>query len=239
MRRILLLGGTLEARQLAEGLAGRDDVKATISLAGVTGAPPDFGLEKRVGGFGGISGLCNYITEEEIDVLIDATHPYAAQMSRHAAEAATKTGIARLCLSRPPWQAGEDDDWREFKTWDDLIAAIPPAARVFLAAGQDGLLAFDRAREFSVLARALTRPEGLRDDITLLRSPPLESAEHEAALFEEHHISHLVCKNSGGTASSAKLAAARRLGLPVLMLARPQQVPGENFADVDAILKLI
>ena len=236
MKNVLLLGGTLEARRLAKALSMRDDIHAIISLAGVTSTPPDFGLEKRIGGFGGIAGLVNYIKAESIDILIDATHPYAQQMSHHAAAASAETGITRLALNRPPWQAGAGDQWQEFPTWDDLFNAIPEDAHIFLAAGQDGMTAFDRDRHFDITARALERPQGLTHDINLIRSLPQAAAEDEIDLFQTHGITHLVCKNSGGTASTAKLAAARHLGMSVFMLARPPFPAGESFADIDAIL---
>ncbi len=236
MMRVLLLGGTQDARMLAKELAGREDINATISLAGVTSNPPDFGLDKRIGGFGGVDGLCSYIRDEGIEVLIDATHPYAEQMSRHAAIAAHETGIKRLALNRPAWQAEDGDDWQEFPTWDNLITALPDDAVVFLAAGQDGMRAFDRPRRFSVLARALEQPEGIIYPITLIQSLPLKTAEDEAELLQGHGITHLVCKNSGGTASTAKLQAARKLGLPVLMLARPEMPEGPTYPDMHAIM---
>ena len=239
MKSILLLGGTMEARILAEALSGRDDVVATISLAGATSAPPEFGLKNRIGGFGGIDGLCDYIRDENIDILIDATHPYAEQMSRHAAVAAKRTGITRLVLYRPSWNAEDGDDWHGFAEWNDLIEAIPQGAVVFLAAGQDGMKAFDRPRDFDVVARALERPDGLSRDITLIKSLPLKSAEDEAELMKQHGITHLVSKNSGGNASIAKLKAARMLGLPVFMLARPPMPEGETYPDTDAILACI
>ncbi len=236
MQRVLLLGGTKDARILAKALAARADIHATISLAGVTSNPPDFGLNKRIGGFGGVDGLCAYIRAEGIKVLIDATHPYAAQMSQHAAWAAAKTGITRLALFRPAWRPEDGDHWREFPTWEDLITALPVDARVFLAAGQDGMRAFDHPHSFEIVARALEYPSGITNPITLIQSLPLKSADDEAALFQENSITHVVCKNSGGTASTAKLVAARMLGLPVFMLARPTPPDGVFYENAQAIM---
>lgn len=236
MKNILLLGGTADARIVAKSLAQRDDVRAIISLAGVTSTPPDFGLEKRIGGFGGVEGLCNYIRVEKIDVLIDATHPYAVHMSRHAALAADETGITRLALERPQWHASDGDHWTEYGDWDDLFNAIPQDARVFLTAGQDGMRAFDRPRGFTVLARALEEPQGLNHDVELIKSLPLKSAEEEIALLSQYRITHLVSKNSGGRSSMAKLDAARHLGIPVLMLARPPMPEGKTYPDAGALL---
>ena len=236
MKKILLLGGTLEARRIAKYLADHDGFTTIISLAGVTSSPPDFGLEKRIGGFGGIPGLCQYITDQHIDILIDATHPFANGMSTHAAAAAVQTGITCLPLLRPSWQAGPGDNWQEFSSWDDLITAIPEDAHIFLAAGQDGMMAFDRPRDFDITARALEEPAGLTHPINLIKSLPQSTADAEIELFQDHGITHLVCKNSGGTASTAKLDAARILGMTVLMLGRPPTPHHNTYPDIDSLL---
>ena len=143
--KILLLGGTREARMIAGLLAKRDDCTAILSLAGVTSSPPDTGLEKRIGGFGGAEKMAAWMQDEAITTLIDATHPYAARISANAAWAAEKTGIRRLCLSRPQWEPEDGDQWQEFDDWSSLAAVIPDGARVFLTAGQDGITALSAA----------------------------------------------------------------------------------------------
>ena len=236
MERILLLGGTREARELAGWLATRDDITATLSLAGVTSAPPDPGIPMRIGGFGGAEGLAAYLEAQSITTLIDATHPFASTISANAARATAMTGSRRLVLWRPSWQAGSEDRWQEFGAWDDLISAIPDGALVFAAAGQDGMRALGQQTRFDILARALKKPEGLAPHIGFLKGLPGQSADAEEALFRQERITHLVAKNAGGTSSEAKLIAARRLGLPVLLLARPAPPSGDLFPDVEAII---
>lgn len=241
MTRLLLLGGTLDARRLARQLAERPDLDATLSLAGVTSAPPDPGIPMRIGGFGGAGGLAHYLHEQSVDWLVDATHPYAARISANAAEAAGRASVNRLALWRPPWQPEAGDDWQEFADWPALAAAIPKGARVFLAAGQDGIRALAPSPEgpgpdATIIARALNRPVGTPSTVEFIRALPARTWQEEAALFEVQRISHVIAKNSGGTASRAKLDAARRLGLPVLMLARPAPPPGPLYPDAESLL---
>lgn len=238
MIKILLLGGTTEARQIAEGLADCDDIEVILSLAGVTPSPHDMGVAVRIGGFGGREGLCRYLVDEAIDVLIDATHPYASRISAHAATACRKAKVERLCLWRPPWQA--EGRGQIFPAWDSLLGAIPDGARVFMAAGQDGLNALGEAPyRFEVFARTLAPPNDSNDgSITYIKGLPKNSRD-EAILFKRHDISHIVCKNSGGRASMGKILGAEKLGLPVLMLARPDPPPPPLYDDAEAILKVI
>lgn len=233
---ILLLGGTAEARKIAEVLAARDDVSAVLSLAGVLSQPPKLALPLRIGGFGGIAGLVQYIQDHGITTVIDATHPYAAQMSAHAMAACDQTGVRRLTLWRSPWQAEARDDWTEFDDWPSLIAAIPAGARVFLAAGQDGMNALPPHPDFTVIARALARPNDLPAMVTLIKALPGKTLQEEADLFSRHGISHLICKNSGGESSRAKLRAARDLNMPVLMIKRPPPPPPPCYETPELLL---
>ncbi len=250
MQNLLLLGGTLEARRIAADLAGDDGFAATLSLAGVTSSPPDPGIPMRTGGFGGVDGLAEYLKSHAIDVLVDATHPYASRMSANAVEACNHTGIRRLTLWRPAWQASGSDDWREFPDWPTLIDALPDGARVFLAAGQDGMIAFSApekssapekagSRRIELVARALSRPDGTPENLRFIQSLPGKTWQDEAGLFTRERISHIVAKNSGGTASTAKLAAARELGLPVLMLARPDAPEPPLYDDEESLLSAL
>ena len=235
-QRILLLGGTADARMIADALAKMDHVDAELSLAGVLSAPPKMALPLRIGGFGGVAGLVRYLKDHKVTTLIDATHPYAAQMSAHAAAACDQAKVNRLTLWRPPWVPEEDDDWQGFDAWADLINAIPAGARVFMAAGQDGMKALPPAPSFTVLARALAQPDGLPDHVEMITALPAKTAEQEIALLTDHQISHIICKNSGGRSSQAKLIAARRLRIPVLMLNRPPPPPEPCFPDAKALL---
>ena len=235
MEKILLLGGTREARIIARELANRDDCDAILSLAGVTSSPPDTGLKQRIGGFGGAEKMAEWLMAESITTVIDATHPYAAQMSANAVRATQLAGCRLLCLLRPAWQPGQEDLWQEYQHWDDLISALPDGAKVMLTAGQDGIRAFAGTKRLVVVARALENPAE-QSDITFINSLPSRHWEEEVSLFSQYGITHLVAKNSGGTSSIAKLAAARHLGLPVLLLARPAPPPAPIFEDVESLI---
>ena len=234
--KILLLGGTSEARALALDLGARDGIAVTMSLAGVTSSPPEMGVPLRIGGFGGAEGLAVYLKAEQIELLIDATHPYASVMSANAAQACDEAAVRRLTLWRPAWQAEAGDDWRMFSSWPELRAAIPTGATVFLAAGQDGMAALKGLAGVTVFARALVRPQDMDPGVQLIKSLPGKTASDEAALLTRHGITHIACKNSGGTASVAKLIAARELGLPVLMVDRPAAPPPPLFDGTASLL---
>jgi precorrin-6A/cobalt-precorrin-6A reductase len=243
-RKILLLGGTSEARRIAARLAELDHSDVVLSLAGVTPNPPDMGVETRIGGFSGggfdgKQGLARYLDEASIDLVIDATHPYATVISANAAHACLMQEVERMCLWRLPWQASPGDDWQVYPSWDDLIAAIPDGAMVFLAAGQDGLTAIGSPQRFKVFARALVQPVGVDSSAVFIVSPPKDTPADEAELFQHYGITHVICKNSGGMASSAKLIAARQLGLSVLMLDRPLPPPPPLYDSPEAILDAI
>ena len=243
MRKLLLLGGTLEARQIEAALADDKNSRfdATMSLAGVTSAPPDHRIPVRTGGFGGAEGLASYLTDERIKVLVDATHPFAAQISANAEEACRSTGVERLTLWRPAWTPAEGDDWSEFGDWPELVAALPGGTRVFLAAGQDGIKAIAEDPRLSdgriiCFARAIEEPSQKPHGVEFIKSRPAKTWQEEAELFQEKGITHLVAKNSGGEASRAKLDAARQLGMPVLLLTRPAPPEGPLFEAVEGIL---
>ena len=247
MRKLLLLGGTLEARQIAAALAsGEKKFEATLSLAGATSAPPDSGIPVRIGGFGGPEGLADYLVENDIKVLVDATHPFATQISANAEEACRSVGVKRLALWRPAWEPVEGDNWREFDVWPELIASLPDDARVFLAAGQDGIKAIaaePRVADGRIIgiARAIEEPRVTPQGVEFIKSRPSKFWQEEAKLFQEKGITHLVAKNSGGEASRAKLDAARQLELPVFLIARPAPPAKPLFGtaeDLSAAIKI-
>jgi precorrin-6A/cobalt-precorrin-6A reductase len=224
MRRILILGGTAEARQLAGRLSQRHDLAIILSLAGRTAAPAEQPVPVRIGGFGGPDGLAAYLAAQHIDVLIDATHPYAAVMSAHAVEAAAHSNVRLLALRRRPWTAVAGDRWEEVDTIEDAVLALGPAPRrAFLTVGRRDIVAFAAAPQHSYLIRSV-------DPIDPpLRSPgatyvtargPFSEAD-DRALMTTHHIDVVVAKNSGGDATYGKMAAARSLGIGVIMLRRP------------------
>jgi precorrin-6A/cobalt-precorrin-6A reductase len=222
--RILILGGTMEARRLAERLAGRPELAVTLSLAGRTAAPAAQPVPVRIGGFGGAQGLADYLSVERVDVLIDATHPYAAVISANAAAAARSAGVPLLALRRPPWIATAGDRWTEVVDVPAAASALGAAPRrVFLTLGRNELAPFTGAPQHHYLVRSVDPvdpPLAVPHAIYVTGRGPFDEAD-DRALLEQHRIEVVVAKNSGGTATYGKIAAARALGLPVIMLRRP------------------
>ncbi|AZO25831.1 MULTISPECIES: cobalt-precorrin-6A reductase [unclassified Mesorhizobium] len=236
MKNILILGGTTEARQLAGKLTRRADFSVTLSLAGRTESPVAQGVPMRVGGFGGAEGLAGYLREEHIDLLIDATHPYAARISANAAEAARQTGLPILALRRPGWEPVTGDRWTLVDSVTEAARALGTAARrVFLAIGRQEAGAFEAAPQHRYLIRSVDPVEpklAVPDAVYLLARGPFPEAD-ERALLEKHGIDVVVSKNSGGEATYGKIAAARALGIEVIMVRRPPlpDVPSAQTVD--------
>lgn len=220
-RRILLLGGIGEALAIARQLPA----DAIYSLAGLGKVPSDLPCQVRVGGYGGAEGLARFITTEGIGLLIDATHPYAAQISRNAAQAAQLAGIPCWALRRPGWQPGPGDDWREVGDWQELTAALAPFRRPLFTLGREPL---EHLHEIPAhqhwTVRCLTaQPPAPRAEILGARGP--FALDDERALMARIDCDVLVSKNSGSQATEHKLQAARERGIPVLVLKRPE-LPG-------------
>jgi precorrin-6A/cobalt-precorrin-6A reductase len=240
--RILVLGGTTEASALAAKLAERADIDAILSLAGRTTNPRPSPLPTRTGGFGGAEGLARWLTEHQIDAVVDATHPFAAMMSRNAAAACFRLGLPLLGLRRPPWPAQPGDRWIEVATMVDAVGALGPAPhRVFLTIGRLELAPFATAPQHSYLVRSI---EPIGDALTVphvqeLRARGPFHEPDERALLESKHIDIIVTKNSGGSGTYAKIAAARALGLPVIVVARPEKPAVAEVASVGAALNWI
>ncbi|AMY01013.1 cobalt-precorrin-6A reductase [Mesorhizobium sp. M7A.F.Ca.CA.001.09.2.1] len=238
--RILILGGTTEARQLAGKLAARASV--TLSLAGRTESPVAQGVPVRSGGFGGADGLAAYLTETATDLLIDATHPYAAQISANAAQAARMAGVPILALRRPGWEPVEGDRWTLVGTVGDAAQALGPAPRrVFLALGRQEVAAFEAAPQHHYLIRSVDPVEpklAVPDAEYLLARGPFRDAE-ERALLERHRIDVVVSKNSGGEATFGKIASARALGIEVVMIRRPDLPDVPSAETVEALAAIV
>ena len=231
-RRVLVLGGTAEARELATRLAAQG-AAVTTSLAGRTRHPRLPGGTVRTGGFGGVDGLVAALGD--VDVLVDATHPFAATMSEHAAGAAARTGTPLLVLRRPGWTAGPGDRWTRVPSLADAAAAVEPDARVLLATGRQGVEAFVDVDAW-FLVRAIERPDVLppRGELVLGRGP--FALDDERALLAGYGITVVVAKDSGG-ATEAKLVAARERSVPVLLVDRPPLPAGvDAVASVDEVL---
>jgi precorrin-6A/cobalt-precorrin-6A reductase len=232
MARVLVLGGTTEASALARALA-EAGVDAVLSYAGRTRAPGAQPVPTRVGGFGGPAGLADWLRAEGITHLVDATHPFAAQMSCNAVEAARATGLPLIALERPAWQAGPGDCWAAVADTEAAVAALPEApARVFLAIGRQTLAPFAARPDHLYLLRLVDPPEAPlplpRTDVVIARGP--FDLAGDTALLRDHRIDLIVAKNAGGTGARAKLDAARALGLPVVMIDRPA-LPARQVVD--------
>jgi precorrin-6A/cobalt-precorrin-6A reductase len=222
MTRILLLGGTTEANLVAQAIA-QAGLSGVYSYAGRTEAPMGQPIHMRVGGFGGVEGLRAYLKAEAITQVIDATHPFAAQMSTNAVAACEADGVPLIALERAPWVAGEGDRWTHVPDIDAAVAALAgPAKRVFLAIGRQHIDAFAAQPQHRYLLRlvdAPTSPLPFSAEVIVARGP--FDVAGDTALMREQDIEVVVAKNAGGKGAVAKIAAARALGLPVVMIDRP------------------
>ena len=217
MKRILLLGGVTEALAIARTL-GPEHI---YSLAGMGRVPTDLTCHVRVGGYGGFEGLAQFVRDEQISLILDATHPYAAQISHNAATAARLCGIPCWALRRPAWQPQAGDDWREVSDWAELVEALKPFQRPLFTLGREPLQHLDEipADQFWTLRALDVYPGNARCEVIGARGPFL--IEDERALFERRGIDVLISKNSGSAATEPKLQVARERGVPVLVLKRP------------------
>jgi precorrin-6A/cobalt-precorrin-6A reductase len=236
-RPVLILGGTAEGRRLAAALAEDARWHTITALAGRTGGPRLPPGAVRIGGFGGPDGLARYLTDQGIAAVIDATHPFAARMGANAAHACAATGTPRLRLERPGWVAdpAAGDRWTRVPDEAAAADAVRGAPSVFLALGRQALAPFaglDGTARVVVRAVDPLPPESPlpRAHAVLARGPFDEAGE--VALLRDHGITVLVCRDSGGTEGRAKLMAARRLGVPVVMIDRPPRPPGPLVGTV-------
>ncbi len=221
--KILVLGGTAEARELATALAGLGH-SVTTSLAGRTTDPklPE-GSSVRVGGFGGADGLAAYLRVEGFHRLVDATHPYALEISRNAVEAAAGTGIPLVRLSRLPWVEPQYAFWKHVPDFEAAARLLPVGARALLTIGHTGLEAFFARTDCTFLIRSIEPPQELPAHCWSIQSRPPYYPTQETTLMKTEKISHLVTKNSGGGQTEAKLKAAQGLGLTSIVIARPEK----------------
>ena len=236
MKRMLLLGGVTEALAIARTLGPQH----IYSLAGVGRVPTDLNCKVRVGGYGGAEGLAQFIRDERISLIIDATHPYAAQISQNAAQAARLSDVPCWALRRPAWQPQPGDDWREVADWAELVEALKPFKRPLFTLGREPLQHLDEipAEQFWTLRALDVYPGNERCEVIGARGPFLIADER--ALFQERRIDVLISKNSGSTATEPKLEVARERGVPVLVLMRPVLAAVDReFTAVPALLQAI
>ncbi len=235
---ILILGGTHEAHKLAVALQILGE-RFEVSLSGATDDAPERSYATRVGGFGGVEGLVEYLEKKEVSKIVDATHPFATQMSEHAITASKRAGVALLRLERPVWEKPEGAVCIDVASLDEAATILPVGARAFLSVGSNSLAPFVARDDVWFLYRVikpapLPRPAGLE----LLQRPPF-NIEGERLLLQQHDITHLVTKNSGGDATRAKIDAAAVLGIPAIVIGRPDLPLIDSAATVSDALRWI
>jgi precorrin-6A/cobalt-precorrin-6A reductase len=238
MMRALILGGTGDANRLAEAFV-REKIDAIYSYAGRTQIPLPHALPTRIGGFGGMEGLADFIRREHITHVIDATHPFAAEMSRHAVDACAATHVPLIALERAPWSRAASDNWIEVSDVNAAVAALPEkAARVFLAIGRQHIAPFAARPEHAYTLRFVDAPDGDLPlpcaEVIVSRGPFTIDGDRE--LLRGRGIEFVVARNSGGAGARAKIDAARELGLPVIMIARPALPERPRAESVEAVL---
>jgi len=241
MPHVLVLGGTTEASALCLALA-EAQIPTVLSYMGRVDRPKPQPVAVRIGGFGGVAGLTDYLRAHHITHLVDATHPFAAQMSTHAVQACHATGVPLIALTRPAWQPGPGDRWQRVPDMAAAVAALAgPAQTIMLAIGRMHLAEFAAQPQHHYLLRLVDAPR---------ETPPLPhhavvvdrgpfSADADRALMQAHGVQRVVSKNAGGTGSIAKLEAARALGLPVLMIDRPILPPRRAVHSTAQVLAFI
>jgi precorrin-6A/cobalt-precorrin-6A reductase len=236
--RALILGGTSDANQLADAIK-RAGVDAVYSYAGRTQNPVAQSLPIRTGGFGGVGGLTEFIAREGITHVIDATHPFAAEMSLHAVEACAASGRPLIALERAPWTRVADDRWIEVDNIEAAVGALPEArACVFLAIGRQHLAPFAAKPQHAYTLRFVDAPEGelpLPETEVIVSRGPF-TVEGDLDLMRKRNIGWVVARNSGGAGAHAKIDAARELGLPVVMIARPLLPERRRVESVQDVL---
>jgi len=238
MKKVLILGGTGDAVKLAAKLVTIPQIEVISSLAGRTKKPAALVGQVRIGGFGGAEGLANYLQQNSIDILIDATHPCAGQITHNGAIASHIANIPHLMLVRPQWERVTGDEWIEVESVEAAAKAIPESAnRIFITSGRQQLEPFlQRSQVYPdtwYLMRSIDPPDiKLPNSKMLLDRGPF-SLEQERQLLREYQIEAIVSKNSGGDATYAKIIAARELGIPIVMVQRPARPEGEKVTSIE------
>lgn len=220
---ILILSGTAEAFDLAAKLQNEQPKWRIISsLAGRTQNPKLPTGETRIGGFGGVDGLIDYISKQNVDKIYDATHPFAINISKNAIQAAQQSGIEYEKISRQPWQKTKGDNWFEVASIQEATDRLPQNATAFLALGRQYIKAFEHRTDCHFIVRMVDQPDDVPlSSYEIIQGLPNSAASDEQKLFAQHNITHLVTRNSGGEKSYAKIIAAREAQIPVIMIKRP------------------
>lgn len=237
--KVLILGGTAEARALSAALVQLGGFEVTVSLRGVTKEPQTYAGKMRTGGFGGEAGFRKYLAGARFDACVNATHPFAATMSRNSRLAAETSGIPFLRLARPAWSSQPGDVWHQVASIDEATQAIANHDVVFLALGAQGSRSFADlpAVRFVIRTADPVAPENRWPNARYLTGLPNHDPELEAGLFRAHHVSLLIARNSGGEGGYAKVAAARMLGVPIVMITAPEELPGSSTDSVSGAIR--
>lgn len=237
--RVLLLGGTTEASALAHALKSAN-IETVFSYAGRTRAPVAQPVPVRVGGFGGVEGLTAYLSAEGISHVIDATHPFANTMAHNVHQACTARALPLMRLERPAWVAQNGDDWLSVPDIDSVCDSLPYIpSRVFLAIGRmhlDKLLRQPQHHYVLRLVDTPTEPIPLPNHTVIVARGPFDVAT-DTALMHAHHIDLVVAKNAGGSGAVSKITAARDLGLPVVMIERPERPDCAKAFDIETVMR--
>ena len=246
--KLLILGGTREAYQLAENLdkqLPQENLNFISSLAGSTKKPNIPAGKFRTGGFGGLAGLRNFLVKEKISLLVDATHPFAENISKNALLASSDLGLPFLILKRPPWVKHSKDQWIEVSSLKNAVKYLKNVEKktgslfstgsIFLTTGNKELWLFQNSLNYHFLVRTVDDPELVSEwtEATFLKDRGPYTLENEIKLLKQHKISMLVTKNSGGISTYAKIEAARHMKIPVLMVRRPEMITGESCHTVN------
>ncbi|MGK7921855.1 MAG: cobalt-precorrin-6A reductase [Trichodesmium sp.] len=236
-KRLLILGGTGEGLKLATLATTISGLEVINSLAGSTSKPVLTSTLTRIGGFGGLSGLTDYLQEQKIDLLVDATHPFATQISENAAIASNKLNIPFLMLIRPPWEKKSGDRWLEVENNQTAARVVPElAAKIFLTIGRQELVNYAHLKNLWFLMRMIEQPQPntpLPSGKIITERGPF-SLLTERSLLQKYEIGAIVSKNSGGDATYNKIIAARELDIPVVMIKRPSLPEGQQVSDVES-----
>ncbi|WP_166415562.1 cobalt-precorrin-6A reductase [Cochlodiniinecator piscidefendens] len=239
--KVLLLAGTTQARSLAKMLSEVEDLEALASLAGATRDPNALVVPMRSGGFGGSDGFRGFLDDFKPDVVVDATHPFAAYISQRTYDICLSRSIPYLQILRSGWTAGPKDHWHMIGHESDCEKLIPIGATVFLATGRQTLMQFSGLTDRKIICRQIDPPDTefpFEGGSFLVGRPPF-SVEDERALFQRLNVDWLVVKNAGGKASRTKLDAARELGIQVAMIKRPKPPAGDKVDSAEAAFEWI
>ncbi|MBT8412485.1 MAG: precorrin-6A reductase, partial [Octadecabacter sp.] len=239
--RVLLLAGTAEARSLASALSREPYIIMTVSLARAERVPHQYGWPVRIGGWGGTEAYRHWLIREGIDAVIDATHPFATEMSQRTAKIAPELGISAVRFMRPAWMPTKNDNWTFLNVPEEAAAHMPENATVFLATGRRDLDRFANLDQRRVLCRVRDTPHSPipfpNGRFVVTRGPV--TVNDEIDHFDELKVDWIVTRNSGGQGGWPKLEAARAMGLPVAMLRRPRPVEMVKIATVAELLNWV